>query len=337
MKAIVQSGYGGVERLALGERAPPTPRADEVLVRVRAASLHADVWHTLTGLPHVLRVMGAGVRRPRQPVPGTDLAGVVEAVGAKVTRFRPGDEVFGETLRGHQWTNGGAFAELAAAPETGMAHKPPNVSFEQAAAVPTSGLIAHMNLRGLAGAPPGAKVLVNGAAGGVGSIALQLARARGANVTAVDAPDKLDILRELGADHVIDYTRVDFTREAERYDFIFDVPGNHPVAACRRALTPDGQYVLIGHDQYGHGMRRWLGLLPKAIGLVLRSLFVRQLRSMGAGSIDKPAAMAELAALLADGQLTPHVDRVFPMAQIADALEHLMSGRVRGKIVLTGL
>jgi NADPH:quinone reductase-like Zn-dependent oxidoreductase len=229
-----------------------------VLVRVRAASVHADVWHVVTGWPYVLRLMGAGLRRPKNQVPGTDVAGVVEAVGASVTRFSPGDEVFGETMLGMQWRNGGAFAEYVAAPEDALALKPKHVGFEQAAAVPTSGFIAAANLQPGRPIAPGQRVLVNGAAGNVGAIAVQLARAQGAQVTGVDHTDKLDLVRALGADHVIDYTAVDFTRGAERYDLLFDVASNLTVAAARRVLTPTGMYVLrdglqAAEQARGHG------------------------------------------------------------------------------------
>ena len=228
MKAIIQHGYGGVDALSVGEVARPEPAEDEVLVRVRAASVHPDVWHVVTGRPSVLRLMGGGVRRPKDLVPGTDVAGVVESVGRAVTRFSTGDEVFGETLRGIQWRNGGAYAEYATAPEECLALKPPGVSFEEAAAVPTAGLIALHNLPQHR-VRPDDRVLVNGAAGGVGAIAIQLAKAYGAHVTGVDEARKLDLVRSLGADRVIDYAAEDYTRSGERWDLIFDVPGNHPV------------------------------------------------------------------------------------------------------------
>ena len=240
MKAIVQHRYGSVDDLALSEVPRPEPAADEVLVRVRAASVHPDVWHVVAGRPAVLRLMGSGVRRPRERVPGTDVAGVVESVGSAVTRFEPGDEVFGETIRGVQWRNGGAFAEYATAPEEGLALKPSGVSFEEAAAVPTVGLIALNNLPRRR-VPSGSRVLVNGAAGGVGAIAVQLAKSYGAEVTGVDHASKLALVRSLGADRVIDYTSEDFTRAGEQWDLIFDVPGNHSFKAIRRALDPRGQ------------------------------------------------------------------------------------------------
>jgi NADPH:quinone reductase-like Zn-dependent oxidoreductase len=334
MKAIVQDRYGPPEVLALREIDLPAIKDDEVLVRVRAASVHPDVWHVVTGRPFVLRLMGAGLVRPRTRVPGTDMAGLVESVGSSVTRFRPGDEVFGETLRGHQWRNGGAFAEYVSAPESALAAKPGNVTFEQAAAVPTSGLIALLNL------PDGRlkkarRVLVNGAGGGVGSVAVQLARAYGATVTGVDGPAKLDLVRSLGADRVIDYTREDFTRGDERYDLIVDIPGNHPFPACRRVLTPDGTYVLIGHDHYGNAGRRWLGSLPRFLGLAVRSLFTSQLPGLSFAVPAKQDQIAVLSGLLEAGKLTPVVDRTYPLAEAREALCQLATGDARGKIVIT--
>jgi NADPH:quinone reductase-like Zn-dependent oxidoreductase len=334
MKAIVQDRYGPPEVLALREIDVPASKDDEVLVRVRAASVHPDVWHVVTGRPFVLRLMGAGLVRPRTRVPGTDMAGLVESVGSSVTRFRPGDEVFGETLRGYQWRNGGAFAEYVSAPENALAAKPGNVTFEQAAAVPTSGLIALLNL------PDGRlkkarRVLVNGAGGGVGSVAVQLATAYGATVTGVDGPAKLDLVRSLGADRVIDYTREDFTRGDERYDLIVDIPGNHPFPDCRRALTPDGTYVLIGHDHYGNAGRRWLGSLPRFLGLAVRSPFTSQLPGLSFSVPAKQDQMAILSGLLEAGKLTPVVDRTYPLAEAREALRQLATGDARGKIVIT--
>jgi NADPH:quinone reductase-like Zn-dependent oxidoreductase len=338
MKAIVQTGYGSPDVLQLREIDPPVVRDDEVLVRVRAASVHPDVWHVMTGQPYVLRLMGSGLRRPKRQVPGTDLAGQVESVGRDVTRFRPGDEVFGESVRGHQWRNGGAFAELASVPEGALAGKPGNVSFAQAAAVPTSGLIALSNLSALLDRlrlTPGRRVLVNGAAGGVGGIAVQLAAAAGAQVTGVDHPEKLELVRSLGAARVIDHTREDFTRGGERYDLIVDIPGNHRFSDCRRVLTPAGTYLLIGHDQFGGAGARWFGSLPRFLGLAARSLFVRQLPGLRFSTPGKQEAMAVLSELLAAGTLRPVVDRTYPLGQVPEAIRHLATGTVRGKVVIT--
>jgi NADPH:quinone reductase-like Zn-dependent oxidoreductase len=334
MLAIVQERYGSADLLRVREVERPVAADDEVLVRVHAASVHPDVWHVVTGRPFILRLMGSGLLRPKYTIPGTDLAGVVEAVGSKVTRFQPGDEVFGETLRGYSWRNGGAFAEYATAPEATLAHKPANVTFEQAAAVPTTGYITLLNLpRAKSG--PGRRVLVNGAGGGVGACAVQLAKAYGAHVTGVDHTRKLDLIRSLGTDEVIDYTRDDFTRGSQRYDLIVDIPGNHRFAAIRRALTPDGTYVLIGHDQFGRTGHRVLGSLPRILGLLAQSTFTRQLRRVGPSGLSKTEAMAALRAHLEAGQLTPVIDRAFPMSEAAAAIRHLAEGEPLGRVVLT--
>jgi NADPH:quinone reductase-like Zn-dependent oxidoreductase len=304
-----------------------------VLVRVHAASVHPDVWHVVTGAPYALRLMGAGLRKPRNRVPGTDLAGRVEVVGRAVTRFRPGDEVLGESVRRHQWQNGGAFAEYACVRETALAVKPQRITFEQAAAVPTSALIAVRGIRDEGRVQPGERVLVNGAGGGVGTFAVQLAKAEGAHVTAVDRADKLDLLRSIGADHVLDYAREDFTQGAERYDVIVDVAGNHSLARCRSALNDDGTYVLIGHDHFGAAGGRWIGSLGRFGKLVALSPFVRQLPALRGPRTRDPLAL--VTSLIEDGSVTPVVDRAFPLSDAADAIRYLATGAARGKVVLT--
>jgi NADPH:quinone reductase-like Zn-dependent oxidoreductase len=336
MKAILQSAYGTAEKvLRYGDAPVPAVRDDEVLVRVRAASVHADVWHVIAGRPFVLRLMGAGLRKPARPIPGTDLAGVVEAVGARVTRFKPGDAVFGETHRGMQWNNGGSYAELAAVPEDVLAMQPAGVSFEQAAVVPTSGLIALDNLRGIAALKAGEHVLVNGAAGAVGGMAVQLAKAYGARVTGVDHGAKLDVVRALGADAAVDYTRDDFTQRGERYDVIFDVASNLSFLACRKVLTPTGRYVLIGHDHYGHANGRVLGSIAQFLGLQALKPFVTGLPRVSFYEGNKAAGLEELRGLLEAGKLIPVIDRVFPLAEAAQALAYLQSEKARGRIVVT--
>lgn len=335
MKAVVQDKYGSADRLEVREVERPAVGDDEVLVRVRAASLHPDVWHVVSGRPYLLRLMGAGVRRPKNPIPGTDMAGIVASVGREVTRFRQGDAVFGETIGAHQWTNGGAFAEYVSVRQEWLALKPDNVSFEQAASVPTSGFIALLNLRGGSLIGPGQRVLVNGAGGGVGSLALQIAKACGAHVTGVDSTSKLRMIRSLGADEVIDYTEEDFTRRGVRYDFIFDVPGNHSLDACKRALKPDGKYVLIGHEKFGASGKRFFGLLPRFIRLIFLSLFMKQLR-LGRSSVpSRTEAMTILRDFLADGRITPIIDSTFPLRETREALRHLVEGEVQGKVVIT--
>jgi NADPH:quinone reductase-like Zn-dependent oxidoreductase len=333
MQAIVQERYGSPDALRLREVARPVAGDGEVLVRVRATSVHPDVWHVVTGRPYALRLMGSGLLRPKAQIPGTDLAGTVMEVGAGVTTFQPGDEVFGESLRRLSWRHGGTFAEYVAAPADALARKPATVSFEQAAAVPTLGYITLLNLP-TGRLRPGLRVLVNGAAGGVGTLTVQLAKAHGAHVTGVDHGRKLDLVRSLGADDVIDYTQADFTRGDQLYDLIIDIPGNHPIAACRRALTPDGTYVLIGHDHFGHRGRRWLGSLPRFAKLAAQSLFVRQLRRAGPARLSKSEAMATLRQHLEAGELTPVIDRTFPLAEAAAAIRYLADGEPVGRVIL---
>ncbi|MBY5162594.1 NAD(P)-dependent alcohol dehydrogenase [Salsipaludibacter albus] len=336
MRAIVQDGYGAArDVLSLQEVPAPRVGPGEVLVAVRATSVHPDVWHVVTGRPHVLRLFGNGLVRPRRRVPGTDMAGEVVGVGADVDRFRVGDRVFGEVLRGNQWNNGGAWAEYVAVRADNLAPLPPGVGFIPAATVPTAGLIVLMNLPDRPALGPGRRVLVNGAAGGVGGLALQVARARGAEVTGVDlGPDRLAVVRRLGADHVVDAERDDFTTGEERYDLVFDVPGNHPYDHVRRVLTDDGVYVLVGHDGYGTA-GRWLGSMPRVLRLVLRSRRDRHLPPADlSASPDRGARTADLAALLVDGAITPVVDRELPLDRAAEALDLLASGTARGRIVL---
>jgi NADPH:quinone reductase-like Zn-dependent oxidoreductase len=335
MKAIVQEKYGSPDLLELREIDKPAVEDDEVLVRVRAASVHPDVWHVVLGVPHVLRIMGAGLVRPRNRVPGTDVAGHVESVGKDATRFRPGDEVFGETVRGHQWRNGGAYAEYVSVPEDALAPKPANLTFEQAAAVPTSALIALHGLRDQGRIQPGQRVLINGAGGGVGSVAVQLAKAFGANVTGVDSTGKLDLVRSLGADSVIDYSRDDFTRSGERWDLILDVPGNHSLSDVRRALTRDGTYVLIGHDHFGATGGRWLGSLPRFFKLMVMSPFVRQLPGPNFSMPKKKDALAVLSEFIEAGKIAPVVDSAFPLSDVPAALRYLEEGHAQGKVVIT--
>lgn len=336
MKAIVQTRYGPPEEvLELREIEKPEVGDGEVLVRVRATSVHADVWHVVAGIPYVLRVMGSGLLRPKVRVPGTDLSGTVEAVGRNVTRFRVGDAVFGESHSGFQWKNGGAFAELATVPEAALTVKPEGVSFEQAAAVPTAGFIALSNLRFEKALQPGRNVLINGAAGAVGSIALQVAKARGARVTGVDGAGKLELLRSLGADLVIDYMQADVTRGGDRYDLIFDVASTLSISNCKRILKPTGIYVLIGHDHYGRAGRRLLGSIPGVFGLAARSLFNRHLPSPFFSPPPKQAVMAELRDLLGTGRLTPVIDRIFPLEMVPEAIRRLTEGHALGRIIIT--
>lgn len=335
MKAIVQYKYGAPDEVLRRRYVDkPVAKDAEVLVRVHAASIHPDVWHVVRGQPYVLRIMGSGLFEPKHRIPGTDIAGLVEAVGPSVTRLQSGDEVFGESVRGHQWQNGGAYAEYVAVPEDQLALKPANITFEQAAAVPTSGFIA---LRGVCDdgqAQPGQRVLVNGAGGGVGTIAVQLAKAYGASVTGVDSTEKLDMLRSIGADQVIHYTKEDFTRGSERYDLIVDIPGNHSFSECRRVLTPNGMYVLIGHEEFGSVGARWIGRsMGRFAKMLLLSPFVSQLPSLRSPTKTKDP-LAVLKELIEAGQLTPVVGSTYPLSEVPAAIRYLEEGHVQGKIVI---
>jgi NADPH:quinone reductase-like Zn-dependent oxidoreductase len=334
MKAIVQERYGSPDDLELREVEKPAVGDDDVLVRVRAASVHPDVWHVVTGRPYVLRLAGAGFSRPKNPIPGTDMAGIVESVGRGVTRFRLGDPVFGETIATHQWINGGAFAEYVSVPQDLLAVKPDNITFEQAASVPSSGYIALQNLRDPSRLRPGQTVLINGAGGGVGALALQIAKAYGAHVTAVDSTRKLGMLRALGADEVIDFTVEDFTQLGVRYDLIFDVPGNRPFSACRRALKPDGRYVLIGHERFGASGTRVFGVIPHFLKLAFLSRFVKQLRGPGIPTPTKKEAMAVMRELLETGKITPVIDSTYHLREVREAFRHLIEDEIQGKVII---
>jgi len=339
MKAIVQDKYGSPgDVLTVQEIDKPAIAEDEVLVRVHAAAVHADLWHAVTGRPYSWRFM-LGWRAPKRRVPGTDLAGVVESVGTKVSRFKPGDEVFGQALRSFGLSNAGAFAEYASAPEQSLALKPQNVTFEQAASVPSSGYIAFANLKRFEGSMAGQRVLVNGAGGGVGTIALQMLKARGAHVTAVDAGSKLDMLQSLGADETIDYTRTNFLDQGVVYDLIFDIASNFSLQECRRALKPGGLFVWIGHEHYGRAKGGpILGRgFPQMFRLMARTVF-------GDPNLPKmkfpfviPTLNDSLAAmrnLMAEGALKPFVEKAYPLESVAEAFRVLEEGRVLGKVVL---
>jgi NADPH:quinone reductase-like Zn-dependent oxidoreductase len=334
MRAVVQDRYGPIESLQIQEVARPTIADDQVLVRVVASSVHADVWHAITGVPAVMRLMGAGLVRPNNPIPGIDLAGVVVEVGATVTRFQEGDAVFGDRASGFQWQNGGTYAEYAAVPADDLVRKPENISFEQAAVLPTAGFIALTNLR--AGGPleRGQRVLVNGAGGNVGTLSVQLAKSAGAHVTAVDAGPKLEMLRQLGADVQIDYTRTDATAEGGPYDLIFDVASTLKLSDCRRVLHPDGVYVLIGHDHYGESGRDWLGSIPAFLRLMLCKPFTGH---VAMPETPPPVAdvLAELASLVEAGALIPVVDRSFPLDEVVEAFRYLKTGQALGQVALT--
>jgi NADPH:quinone reductase-like Zn-dependent oxidoreductase len=332
MKAIVQDRYGPSTVLQIVDLPVPTIAPDEVLVEVHAASMHADVWHAVTGTPAILRLMGSGVRRPKQRVPGIDLSGVVVDVGSAVTAFAPGDQVFGETTRRQQWNNGGAFAEFAAVPAAALALKPSRLSHVEAAAVPTSGLIGVQVVEDEGRVTPGQAVLVNGAGGGVGVFAVQVAKAAGAFVTAVDTAEKLDALRRIGADEVVDYRTTDVTKRTGAYDVFIDVAGARPPRRARRAVRKDGAYVLVGHDHYGADRREWVGSIATFAQMMLASPLVSQYHPRFPRS--RESRMQRLVDLIESDQLSPLVDRTFPLGQVPQALDYLTTGRVVGKIVI---
>ena len=338
MKAIVHRAYGPAENvLELREIDVPTPRSDEVLVRVRAASLHPDVWHVIEGLPYVVRLFGNGVRKPKKLVPGTDLAGVVEAVGASVTRLKVGDEVFGESTP-MAWSNGGAYAEYAAVTEKFLVHKPANISFEEAAAVPTSGYIALNNLQRLERYGPGQNVLINGAGGCVGTLAIQIAKAQGARVTAVDRGDKLEMMRALGADRVVDYTKEDFLRGEEHYDLILDVASNLSHDACKAVLTEGADYMPIGHAHFGRAPGRnggrIVGSLPSFMWLLLRTMLDSEKRK-NFKIPDRQEIMLKFKSLIEAGQLKPLIGRTVALAGVPEAIRSMQEERVVGRIIVT--
>ena len=323
MRAIVQDRYGSPDVLTPAAIEPPEPGAHDVLIRVRAAGLDRGTWHLMTGQPYLMRVIGFGFRRPKNRVPGLDVAGTVAAVGPAVTRFAVGDEVYGVAR--------GSYAEYAAAHEDKLARKPANISFEQAAVVPVSGLIALRGLVDVGRLQAGQQVLITGASGGVGSYAVQLAKALGAEVTAVSSTGKADLVRSLGADHVIDYTREDFADGTRRYDLILDIAGNPPLARLRRALTPRGTAVLLGGEQ---GRGRVTGGFGRTLRAPLLSPFVSQRLAMVTAN-ENGRDLERLTALIEAGQVTPHVDRTYALDELADAMARLIAGEVRGKIAIS--
>ncbi|WP_433458819.1 NAD(P)-dependent alcohol dehydrogenase [Micromonospora sp. CA-248212] len=324
MKAIVQDSYGPPDVLHLRDIDQPAVNDEEVLVQVRAAGVDPGVWIFMTGRPYLAR-LAAGPRRPRAPVRGRDLAGVVVAVGARVTRFRPGDEVFGTCPRG-------SYAEFASAPERRLARKPANLSFAQAAAAPVSGMTALRAVRDSGAVRPGQRVLVIGASGGVGSHAVQIAKAYGATVTAVCAPARAAFVRGLGADDTLDYTSEEVDSRGPIYDVVIDTGGDRPVSLLRRALTPHGTLALVG-GAYTKGPVL-SGYDRQMFRAPLLSLFVGQrLRSVSA--VERTRDLSELGNLIESGALTPAVDRTYPLAQAADAIRHLRHGHPAGKIVVT--
>ena len=322
MRAVVGRSYGSPDLLAVETVDRPAVGDGDVLVRVRAAGLDQGVWHTVTGLPYGIRAAGFGLRAPKNPVPGLDVAGTVAAVGRDVTRFRIGDAVFG--------TGTGSYAEYATAPESSLVAKPSNVTFEEAAATPSSATAALQALRDVGRVRAGQRVLVIGAGGGVGTFAVQLATASGATVTGVCSTSKVDLVRSLGAHDVIDYTHEDIADPPYRYDLVIDTGGDRSVAQLRAALTPTGTLVIVG----GEGGGQVLGLSRQLQAIAL-SPFVRQ-RLRVVFSSPRRTDLELLAAMLADGRVVPVVDRTFTLDEVPEAIRHLRAGRARGKVVIVG-
>jgi len=324
MKAIVYCDYG-LPNLKLQEIEKPTPADDQLLVRVRAASVNPYDWHFVEGTPKIMRLMGVGLRKPKDTRLGVDFAGTVEAVGKNVTQFKPGDDVFGG--------RGGAFAEyVCPRAYRAVAIKPANITFEQAASVNIAGITALQALRDKGKVQAGQKVLINGASGGVGTFAVQIAKSLGADVTGVCSTKNVDLVRSLGADHVIDYTKEDFAKGEQRYDVILDNVPNHSLSECRRILNPNGKYVMIGGG--GPNDSRWIGPFGRVINTMILSPFVSQ--KMGMMMADPSQKdLAVLADMMQSGKVKPVIDRTYKLSEVPEAIRYLEQGHARGKVVIT--
>jgi NADPH:quinone reductase-like Zn-dependent oxidoreductase len=320
MRAIVQAGYGSADVLHLAQIGRPAAGDGEVLLRVGAAGLDRGTWHLMVGQPYLIRLV-SGLRAPKNPVPGLDVAGTVAAVGADVTGLAVGDEVFG--------IGRGSFAEYACARRDKLVLKPARLTFAQAAAVAVSGLTALQGLRDAGRLRPGQRVLITGASGGVGTFAVQIAKALGAQVTGVCSTAKTDLVASIGADRVLDYTRDDFAVGPQRYDLILDTGGNAALSRLRRALTPAGTLVIVGGEDSG----RWAGM-SRQLRALARSPFTRQ-RLTTFASRHRLAHLETLAQLIEAGQLTPVVGKTYPLRQASDAMRDLLAGHARGKLVIT--
>ena len=323
MKAAVYTEYGPPEVLRLAEVDRPAPRANEALIKIRAASLNAFDWHMLLPDPSMVRFMGGGLLKPKNRILGTDMAGRVEAIGESATQFKPGDEVYGQVVAG-------AFAEYVAARAGQIAPKPANLAFEQAAAVHLAGFTALQAIRDQGKVQPGQRVLINGASGGVGSLAVQIAKAFGAEVTGVCSAANADLVRSLGADHVIDYTREDFTSGTARYHLLLDNVGNRRLAEYRRVLEPGGMYLA----SFGQPENEWLGPVGFLARMSLLSPFVGpKLKTF----VSQPSAadLQVLREMIEAGSLKPVVDRTYPLDQTGEAFRHLERWHARGKVVIT--
>jgi NADPH:quinone reductase-like Zn-dependent oxidoreductase len=321
MKAIVQDRYGSSDVLEYADVDRPTPGDDDVLIRVHAAGVDPGVWHLMTGLPYLMRAIGFGLRKPKTRIRGRDVAGQVEAIGRNVAPLQPGDRVFGICE--------GSFAEYVSARQDRLAIMPANLSYEQAAAVPISALTALHALR-LGQIQPGQHVLIIGAAGGIGTYAVQLAKGYGAIVTGVCSTSKIDLVSSIGADRVIDYTRDDFTNSTRDYHLILDTAGNRPLAQLRRALTTHGTLVIIGGEDGG----AWLGGIDRPLRAVMLSPFTSH-KLHGLVPDEDHKDLDVLREFIEAGQITPVIDRTYPLSQTADAIDYLHNGHARGKVVIT--
>src|SRR5437660_5813241 len=324
MKAIVYCDYG-LSNLKLEEIEKPTPTDDQVLVRVRAASVNPYDWHFVEGTPKIMRAMGVGLRKPKETRLGVDFAGTVEAIGKNVTQFKPGDEVFGG--------RGGAFAEyVCRRAEGAIALKPASITFEQAASVNIAGITALQGLRDKGKVQPGQKVLINGASGGVGTFAVQIAKSYGADVTGVCSTRNLELVRSLGADHVIDYTKQNFAKSEQRYDVILDNVPNHSLSECRRILTPKGKYVMIGGGGPNEG--RWIGPFGRVIHTLLLAPFISQQMGMMMADANQKD-LTVLADMMQSGKVKPVIDRTYKLSEVPQATGYVEEGHARGKVIIS--
>ena len=324
MKAVVYSDYGPPDVLRFADIEKPVPTDNQVLVKVRAASINPYDWHFMEGIPYIARALGFGALKPTSNRLGVDFAGTVEAVGKNVTQFKPGDEVFGG--------KGGAFAEYLVIAEKFLTAKPANITFEQAGGVQIAGLTALQGLRDKGKIQPGQKVLINGASGGVGTFAVQIAKALGAHVTGVCSTRNVELVRSLGADHVFDYTKEDYTRSGQRYDVILDNVANRSLLENRRVLTPQGKYVLIGGG--GVNDNRWIGPFGLVIKTILLGPFISQEMKMMMSEVKKED-LTFLADLMQSGKVKPVIDKTYPFREIREAMRYVETGRARGKVVVT--
>jgi len=322
MKAIIYTKYGSPDVLEFKEVEKPTPKDDEVLVKVHAASLNAADWHLLRGKPFLVRLMGFGLLKPKNKILGADMAGRVEAVGRNVKQFQPGDEVFGEISE----CGFGAFAEYVCAPENALALKPASMAFDEAAAVPLAALTALRGLRDKGQIQPGQKVLINGASGGVGTFAVQIAKSFGAEVTAVCSTRNLDKARSIGADQVIDYTQDDFTKSGQRYDLILAANGYHSIWDYKRALSPKGIYVMVGGSMAQMYQAMFLGPLISKTGSKKMGFLLQK---------SNQEDLVFMRELLEAGKVVSVIDRRYPLSEVPEALRYLEEGHARGKVVIT--